>query len=108
MMVQLNWFIRIVVITSLLLNTHVVSATQRLSSNSSKLNNTKADNKKPNFLIILADDLGYSDISSFGSEIDTPGIDSLAKSGVKFSNFHVAATCSPTRSILLTLSLINI
>jgi arylsulfatase A-like enzyme len=102
MMVQLNWFIRIVVITSLLLNTHVVSATQRLSSNSSKLNNTKADNKKPNFLIILADDLGYSDISSFGSEIDTPGIDSLAKSGVKFSNFHVAATCSPTRSMLLT------
>lgn len=56
----------------------------------------------PNFLIILADDLGYSDISSFGSEIQTPAIDSLATNGVKFSNFHVAATCSPTRSMLLT------
>lgn len=56
----------------------------------------------PNFLIILADDLGYSDISSFGSEIQTPAIDSLAANGIKFSNFHVAATCSPTRSMLLT------
>ncbi|MFB1037167.1 MAG: sulfatase-like hydrolase/transferase, partial [Sinobacterium sp.] len=41
-------------------------------------------------------------MSSFGSEIHTPGIDSLAQGGIKFSNFHVAATCSPTRSMLLT------
>jgi arylsulfatase A-like enzyme len=58
--------------------------------------------KRPNFLVILADDLGYSDLSSFGSEIPTPGIDSLAENGVKFANFHVTATCSPTRSVLMT------
>lgn len=63
---------------------------------------SKKANEQPNFLIILADDLGYSDIGSFGSEIPTPGIDSLAQNGVKFANFHVTATCSPTRSVLLT------
>ena len=62
----------------------------------------EARSSQPNFIIILADDLGYSDISSFGSEIQTPAIDSLAAKGIKFSNFHVAATCSPTRSMLLT------
>jgi arylsulfatase A-like enzyme len=57
---------------------------------------------KPNFLVILADDLGYSDIGSYGGEINTPAIDELARHGVRFSNFHVSATCSPTRSMLLT------
>lgn len=93
-MVQLKWFIRIVAVTSLLISTQVVLAKTQLSSNE--------QSSAPNFLIILADDSGYSDISSFGSEIHTPGIDSLAQGGIKFSNFHVAATCSPTRSMLLT------
>ncbi|KAJ5715379.1 arylsulfatase [Penicillium malachiteum] len=60
--------------------------------------------KRPNFLIIVADDLGFSDCSCFGSEIQTPNIDSLANSngGMRFTAFHVAAACSPTRSMLMT------
>lgn len=58
----------------------------------------------PNILIIVADDLGFSDISSFGSEINTPNIDSLANGpgGLRYTSFHVAAACSPTRAMLMT------
>ncbi|GME64850.1 arylsulfatase [Neofusicoccum parvum] len=58
--------------------------------------------KRPNFLIIVADDLGFSDVGAFGSEIKTPNIDSLMKGGVRFTDFHAASACSPTRSMLLT------
>jgi arylsulfatase len=58
--------------------------------------------KQPNVLIIVADDLGFSDIGCFGGNIETPHIDNLGSEGVKFSNFHVLPTCSPTRSALLT------
>jgi len=58
--------------------------------------------KRPNFLIIVADDLGYSDIGAFGGEIDTPNLDALAARGLKLTSFHTAPTCSPTRSMLLT------
>jgi arylsulfatase len=61
-----------------------------------------APKKRPNILLIVADDLGYSDIGSFGGEIDTPVLDRLAKQGLKFSNFHVLPTCSPTRAALLS------
>lgn len=56
----------------------------------------------PNFLVIIADDLGYTDLGCFGSEIATPAIDELAAHGVTLTNFHTAATCSPTRAMLLT------
>ncbi|KAJ6594183.1 alkaline-phosphatase-like protein [Mycena capillaripes] len=59
-------------------------------------------NKRPNFLIILADDLGFSDVGCFGSEIRTPNIDKLAASGVRMTEYHTAAACSPTRSMLLS------
>ena len=58
--------------------------------------------RRPNIVIILGDDLGFADMGSFGSEIKTPNLDSLAKDGVRFANFYTHATCSPTRSILLT------
>ncbi|UVE19435.1 arylsulfatase [Pseudomonas sp. LS44] len=57
---------------------------------------------RPNFLIILADDLGFSDIGAFGGEIRTPNLDALATSGLRLTDFHTAPTCSPTRSMLLT------
>lgn len=60
-----------------------------------------ADNK-PNFLLVVADDLGWTDISSFGSEIKTPSLDALAADGLTFTNFYVSVSCSPTRSMLLT------
>jgi len=63
---------------------------------------TVSAEKKPNFLLIVADDLGYSDLGVFGGEIGTPTLDELANSGIQLTNFHTAATCSPTRSMLLT------
>ena len=62
----------------------------------------EAIDQRPNFLLIVADDMGWTDISSFGSEIKTPNIDALANAGVKFTDFHVSVSCSPTRSMLLT------
>ena len=58
--------------------------------------------RRPNIVIILGDDLGFSDMGSFGSEIRTPNLDSLANDGVRFTNFYTHATCSPTRSVLLS------
>jgi len=58
--------------------------------------------KRPNIVVLVADDRGVTDLGAFGGEINTPHLDALAKSGVRFSNFHVAASCSPTRSTLLT------
>ena len=57
--------------------------------------------QRPNFLVVVADDLGWTDIASFGSEIKTPNIDSLAAEGVKFTDFYVSVSCSPTRSKLM-------
>jgi arylsulfatase/uncharacterized sulfatase len=58
--------------------------------------------KRPNFVVLVADDWGFSDLGAFGGEIDTPHLNALAQAGLRFSNFHVAASCSPTRSMLLT------
>jgi arylsulfatase len=57
---------------------------------------------RPNIIILLADDLGYGDIGAFGSEIQTPNIDRLARGGVSFTNFHVGGACSPTRTMLMS------
>ncbi|KLO84818.1 putative Arylsulfatase [Fusarium fujikuroi] len=58
--------------------------------------------KRPNFLIIVADDLGFSDTKPYGSEIDTPVLDRLSKDGTRMTNFHTAQACSPTRAMLLS------
>ncbi|KAK6081896.1 arylsulfatase [Seiridium cupressi] len=58
--------------------------------------------KRPNFLFILADDLGFSDIGCYGAEIDTPNIDRLAAEGVRMLSQHAAAACSPTRAMLMS------
>ena len=58
--------------------------------------------KRPNFLVIVADDLGFSDLGAFGGEIDTPHLDALAHQGLRFTDFHTAPACSPTRAMLLT------
>ena len=57
---------------------------------------------RPNVLIIVADDLGFSDLGAFGGEIDTPNLDALAREGLRLTDFHAAATCSPTRAMLLS------
>lgn len=57
---------------------------------------------KPNIVILLADDWGFTDVGAFGGEMATPHLDALAADGVRFSNFHVAGSCSPTRAMLQT------
>ncbi len=57
---------------------------------------------RPNIVLLVADDWGFSDVGAFGGEIATPHIDALAQRGTRFTNFHAAASCSPTRSMLLT------
>lgn len=63
---------------------------------------TNPQNVKPNLLLIVADDMGYSDLGCFGGEIRTPNIDALAARGLRATDFYVAPSCSPTRSMLLT------
>lgn len=58
--------------------------------------------KRPNILLIVADDLGYADLGSYGGDIATPNIDSLAATGLRFSQFHTAPYCAPTRAMLLS------
>lgn len=72
------------------------------SSCDSKQEEQAEAEKKPNIVIILADDLGFSDLGSYGGEIQTPNIDNLAKNGIRFTQFYNAARCCPTRASLLT------
>lgn len=62
----------------------------------------KSKARKPNFLLIVVDDMGYSDCEPFGSEIRTPNLVKLAEQGVRFRNFYTSSLCAPTRSLLMT------
>jgi arylsulfatase len=76
-----------------------------LGCNSTKDEQPELTNSKqspPNILLILADDMGFSDIGCYGSEISTPNLDKLAANGLKFTQFYNAARCCPTRASLLT------
>lgn len=57
---------------------------------------------RPNILLIVADDLGYADLGCYGGDISTPHIDGLAKRGIRFSRFHTAPMCAPSRAMLLS------
>ncbi len=64
---------------------------------------TKAANtSRPNILLIVVDDMGFTDLGSFGGEIPTPNLDALAEAGTRFTDFQVLPACSPTRATLLT------
>ena len=58
--------------------------------------------QQPNILLIVADDVGYSDLGAYGGEMRTPNLDQLARTGLQFTNFHAAATCGPTRAMLMS------
>lgn len=60
------------------------------------------NDSRPNILLILADDLGYSDLGSFGGEINTPRLDTLAANGLKLTSMYAAPTCSPSRAMLMS------
>jgi arylsulfatase len=61
-----------------------------------------AGSQRPNIVFILADDMGFSDIGCYGSEIDTPNLDALARGGLQFSDFHNSPRCCPSRAALMT------
>ncbi|MDG1872635.1 MAG: sulfatase-like hydrolase/transferase, partial [Mariniblastus sp.] len=61
-----------------------------------------ANAQKPNIVIILVDDMGFSDIGCYGSEIETPHIDALASGGLRFTQFYNSGRCCPTRASLMT------
>src|SRR6188472_31135 len=66
------------------------------------LSRTLNAQQRPNVIIIMADDTGYSDMGCFGSEIETPNLDALAAGGLRFTKFYNQARCCPTRASLLT------
>src|SRR3954465_6109721 len=66
------------------------------------LSTAAAADQRPNILIILADDLGYSDLACYGGEIRTPHLDALAADGLRFTQFYNCARCCPARASLLT------
>ena len=77
------------VVAGLLLGTHAAAAADAASLR-----------KQPNIVFVLLDDAGFSDLGAFGGEIATPTFDTLAKEGVRFSNFHTAASCEASRAML--------
>ncbi len=66
--------------------------------------NTLSDSRyqKPNILLIVADDLGYSDLGCYGGEIETPNLDKMAQNGIRMSRFYSAGRCCPSRASILT------
>src|SRR6478609_7773422 len=72
-----------------------------LSSGKNKHHSIKSS-PRPNILLIVADDLGYTDLGCFGGDIHTPNLDALAARGIQFTNFHTAPLCAPTRSMILS------
>ena len=58
--------------------------------------------ERPNIVLVMVDDMGFSDLGCYGGEIDTPNLDRLATSGLRFSQFYNGAKCSQSRSMLLT------
>jgi len=72
------------------------------ATDAAQVTDTKGQPTQPNIVLILADDLAFMDLGAYGSEIKTPNIDQLALRGIRFSNYHTAASCAPSRAMLLT------
>lgn len=78
------------------------SAILAVSASTAWMTSCQNKTSKPNILLIMADDMGFSDLGCYGSEINTPNIDRLAYEGLRFTQFYNAARCCPTRASLLT------
>src|SRR5579871_3840875 len=88
-------------VASLAVSLHLVFS-GTLAGAAPENNAPTASPQRPNILLILVDDMGFSDVSPYGGEIYTPNIANLASQGAMFTNFHVAPTCTPTRAMLMT------
>ena len=71
-------------------------------ASSAQVDEQPAPDRPPNFLVILADDLGFSDVGCYGGEIETPNLDALAAGGLQFTQFYNSGRCWPTRAALMT------
>ncbi|MFD2101523.1 arylsulfatase [Flagellimonas iocasae] len=80
----------------------LVLATLAFVGCNSKQEQKEQPNERPNIVLIMADDMGYSDLGCYGGEISTPNLDGLAQNGIKFTQFYNAARCCPTRASLMT------
>ena len=67
-----------------------------------KINKKTSNQRRPNIILVVADDLGWNDVSYHGSEIQTPNLDKLAKKGIKLENYYINRVCTPSRAELLT------
>src|SRR4051794_33877950 len=85
---QVYFFFGIALLLSVTLSTHAAAAS--------------ATKRRPNVVIFLADDMGFSDASCYGGEIETPNLDALASRGIRYTQFYNTARCWPTRAALLT------
>lgn len=85
------WLWSLVAVLSLPLDTHAAEGGQEQRST-----------QRPNIVYILLDDVGFSDLGSFGAEIETPNLDALAAQGIRYNSFYTRAICSPSRAALLT------
>ena len=85
---------RIFSVLFLLLGCFAVSDCARHQDNASE--------ERPNIVVIMSDDMGYSDIGAYGGEINTPNLDRLARNGLKYTQFYNQARCAPTRASLIT------
>lgn len=79
-----------------------ITACTRPASSDIHATSTADASARPNFLVILADDLGFSDLGAFGGEITTPHLDRLARDGLRLTGLRTSPTCSPTRAMLMT------
>ena len=87
----------------LLFLTVLSNARSTAAESANSLSSSPLDaSQRPNIVLVLADDLGFSDLGSYGSEINTPNLDAIAEEGLRFSNYHTAANCAPARAMLLT------
>ena len=60
------------------------------------------ESQRPNIILVMVDDMGYSDLGCYGGEIDTPHLDGMARNGIRFSQFYNCGRCCPTRASILT------
>lgn len=89
-------------LSSLVVAGLITSCTQPERISKTFAQTSSVGSKQPNILLIMADDMGLTDLGSFGSEIDTPNLDAIANGGVKLTNFHASPQCAPTRAILMS------
>ena len=90
-------------LSRLLYASFIISLVMVASCGQSEPGSTElSERKPPNILLVVADDLGFSDLGIYGGEISTPNLDALAGQGLRLTNFRTAATCSPTRVMLLS------